>query len=251
MPKKNFTKVNNQGFSLIELMVSISIVVLVVSIILANHNTYNNAVLLRSQAYDIALKIREVQLLAVSAVGQGGGETSSFRNEIGLYFNSDSNKSGYYQIYLDSSNEKQQNSAYDPGEEIGLQGNIDPRFFIANIRRVNAAGFVEINNVSIVFERPNFDARFFEGKDELEGVAAIEIDLGFKNNQSDSSNNVRTIEVTKTGQIIVQPRPRPSKPGEFVIDKLPKDGGSGEADDASSVGEVSDVPIEFERREKF
>ncbi len=55
-----------RGFGLIELLVSISLMVLVLAIVLVQQTAFNGSVLLRSQAFEIALQIREVQLNAVS-----------------------------------------------------------------------------------------------------------------------------------------------------------------------------------------
>ncbi|HMO77927.1 MAG TPA: hypothetical protein PKD95_01885, partial [Candidatus Paceibacterota bacterium] len=120
------------GFGLIELMVSISIVVLVTSIILAKHDSYNGAILLRSQAYDIALKIREVQMQAVSVVGQGAD--ADFRTRLGVCFNTQSAPNLYY-IFADYNN----NGVCDigNGEQIGQRGNIDPRFRIGELKLID------------------------------------------------------------------------------------------------------------------
>ena len=48
------------GFGLIELMVSISVMAIVSAIILVKQNSFNGAILLRSQTYEIALDVREV-----------------------------------------------------------------------------------------------------------------------------------------------------------------------------------------------
>jgi len=223
MSNKNNFKNNIQGFGLVELMVSISIVVLVTSIILAKHDSYNNAVLLRSQAYDIALNMREVQLLAVSAVGQTGDGGNNFRNEMGLYFDKDN--PDFYYIYLDKPDGRGvYNSSYDQGEEIGLRGNIDPRFEISGIRLVgdgNNESKEQVANVSIVFKRPNFDARFFKGSSEQNNTAAVEIDLSMKNAPQGSDGAARTMEVSKTGQIIVQPLKSLSQNPPVITDPNP------------------------------
>jgi len=224
MSNKNNFKNNIQGFGLVELMVSISIVVLVTSIILAKHDSYNNAVLLRSQAYDIALNMREVQLLAVSAVGQTGDGGNNFRNEMGLYFSKDN--PDFYYIYVD----KDGDSSYDLGEQVGLRGNIDPRFEISGIRLVgdgNNESKEQVANVSIVFKRPNFDARFFKGSSEQNNTAAVEIDLSMKNAPQGSDGAARTMEVSKTGQIIVQPLKSQSQNSPVITDPnpLPEPGG--------------------------
>ncbi len=188
------------GFGLIELMVSISIVVLVTSVILARHDSYNSAVLLRSQAYDIALKMREVQLQAVSAVGQG----DEYRNVTGLYFNTTLNPNSYL-VFVDGFGGGEKNFNYDLGEEIGKRENIDRRFELDQIT-LTGAGESTPQAVSIIFERPNFDARFYVDGDDEEvlGVTGVELGIRLKGSTDEGAGSLRTIEVSKTGQIIVQ-----------------------------------------------
>jgi type II secretory pathway pseudopilin PulG len=183
----------NGGFGLIELLVSISIVVLVTSVIMSRQTSYNGAVLLRSQAYQVALEAREVQLSAVSAIGSA----SNFRNVFGLHF--DTANPNYYIVFRDADGD----NYYDVGEEVGKRSNIDPRFQISQIRRlVNGTPTTE-PRLSVVFERPNFDARFFNFAGEVTG-SVVEIDVRVKGTTGAGVGEVRTVEITKTGQIIVQ-----------------------------------------------
>jgi type II secretory pathway pseudopilin PulG len=191
----------NGGFGLVELLVSISIVVLVTGIIVSRHNSYNGAVLLRSQAYEVALQAREVQLSAVSAVGSSG----VFRNVYGVHFDtSTADRRQYYLFFRDS---LPYNNFYDAADVVVQRGNIDPRFEISQIRRVVSPTDSVETSLSVVFERPNFDARFYTSPSaSLLGVAgsAVEIDIRVKGTTGTGVGEVRTVEITKTGQIIVQ-----------------------------------------------
>ena len=165
--RKNIKKLTQSGFGLIELMVSISIVVLVTSVILARHDSYNGAVLLRSQAYDIALKIREVQMQAVSVVSQDEG----YRTALGVCF--DTNWSNYYYTFADYDGD----GVCDSNEYVGQRGNIDPRFKIETLKLIDGGSAQPETSLAILFERPNFDARFYVGKDEQTNVDGAEIGL--------------------------------------------------------------------------
>jgi prepilin-type N-terminal cleavage/methylation domain-containing protein len=191
--KQNFHK--QSGFGLIELLVSISIVLLVTSIIMTRHTSYNGAVLLRSTAYEVALLMREVQLQAVSA----GFSEGEFRNVYGVNFNTA--VPNLYPTYLDANG----NFRYDSDEVFGKQNNIDSRFRIGAIRSINSSGTeTSQSNLSVAFERPNFDARFFDGSGEITGAVAVEIDIVVNGTGGSGVGEVRTIEVTRTGQISVQ-----------------------------------------------
>jgi type II secretory pathway pseudopilin PulG len=177
------------GFGLIELMVSISIMMLVSAVILVRQSSFNGAVLLRSQAYDIALAAREVQLGAVSAESNGSG---IFRSVDGVYFNTTNDN--VYKVFRDSN----ANYFYDSNEQYGKQGTIDNRF---QIRAIRANG--SRTDLSIVFERPNVDARFFTSAGEI-ATSSVEIDIARRGVVGNTNDVVRTVEITKTGQITVR-----------------------------------------------
>lgn len=191
-------KSTQSGFGLVELMVSISLVVLVTSVILARHDSYNGAVLLRSQAYDVALKLREVQMEAVSVVAQEG----DYRAPLGACFSTQ--WPNRYYVFIDTNG----NGACDLAtEQVGQQGNIDPRFQINSLGLVTTLSeSTPANNVSILFERPNFDAKFFVNGTPQNNVEAVEIGI-FRVGASQQSTNVsdlRVMEVSRTGQILVR-----------------------------------------------
>ncbi|MCA9363224.1 prepilin-type N-terminal cleavage/methylation domain-containing protein [Candidatus Kaiserbacteria bacterium] len=180
------------GFGLIELLVSISILTIVMGAIMAQQNSYNGAVLLRSQAYDLALSIREVQLATVSVQGFAG----DYRTNLGIYFDLDTSSlygdRQAFHVYRDNSSP----NIYDPVEKYGVQGNLDKRFEISEIRNENGNS---IEQLSIIFQRPNFDAKFYNTSGDEINSQFVEIDVS-----EIGGGAVRTVEVTKTGQISVQ-----------------------------------------------
>lgn len=185
------------GFGLIELLVSISIMIIVVSIILARHDTYNSATMLRGQAYDLALTTREIQLLAVSATRDQVG----FRNVYGLVFSTTNPNA--YTIFRDADADHY----YDAGEEFGQQGIIDPRFEIDAIRLLGTgADAGPIDTVAVLFTRPNFDALLYKSASTqvLSGVSGLEIDLRVKGSTGTGPSELRTVEITRAGQITVK-----------------------------------------------
>lgn len=183
------------GFGLVELMVSISVMVLVASVILVKQGTFNGAVLLRSQAYEIALALRETQLTAISA----SGDVGTFRAVYGIYFDSSAANNGYYQAFRDLDAD----GFYDAGEEIGQRNALDTRFEIKAVRSVGEV--MTGSELTVVFVRPNFDARFYDTVGELLSASRIEIDIAKRDTAGVScfAGERRTIEVTRTGQIAV------------------------------------------------
>lgn len=180
------------GFGLIELMVSITIMAIVAGVILARQSAFNSAVLLRNQAYEIALQLREVQLSAVSASGDSG----DFRSVLGVYFDTSETGNRYYRVFKDLDSD----GYYDAGEEYGMQGVLDSRFEIREIH----AGTAMLDDVSVIFVRPNFDARFFKGPASELGDAVIRIIVARRGAVGTDDSVLRTVEITATGQIGVQ-----------------------------------------------
>lgn len=192
---KNTQRVHS-GFSLVELMVSISIVVLVMGVVLARHTKSNGAVLLRSQAYEVAFTAREVQLSAVSASSDAG----VYRNVLGVYFNT--SVPNAFTVFKDTTGTT--NYFFDTGEEFGLQGVIDKRFTLDAIRVVSGGVETPVAQIAVVFERPNFDARFYTGANTPVAASAVELDIRLKGATGNGVEAVRTVEITQTGQIVVQ-----------------------------------------------
>ncbi len=181
------------GFGMVEMLVSISIIVIVSSVILVRQNSFNSAILLRSQAYEVALQVRDVQLSAVSVSADGGG----FRSVVGVHFDSSTGNNTSYRIFSDSDGD----NFYDSNEEFGIQGLLDPRFEISGIRTIGDS-FAASDGLSVVFIRPDFDAEFTDRVGTV-NASSVEIDIA-RRDASGGPAAVRTVEITSTGQISVQ-----------------------------------------------
>ncbi len=160
--------------------------VLVAGVILVRQNSFNGAVLLESQAYEIALAIREVQQNAVSA----SVIQNTSREMLGLYF--DTSRNTTYRIFRDDEG----NGSYEAAEEYGQQNSLDSRFEIKAIR----VGGTSQAAASIMFERPNYDAKFFVGGVQT-SASQVEIVIGTVDG---STSAEKTVVVTATGQVTVQ-----------------------------------------------
>lgn len=190
---KQIKKEADSGFSLIELMVTIGIITLVTGIVMVKYSAFNSVVILKSQAYELALDIREAQVFGVSASRGAGG---SYREAYGIYVDF-SNKNEYV-LFQDASD----NLLYDPGEEIGETYTIDPRFVISAL--CTTAGVTKTcassvsDKVSIAFKRPNFDARMWSTMNPTVDFTDIEIA------SINDPTVTRTVTVYASGQISVQ-----------------------------------------------
>lgn len=181
MPDKRSAQ---SGFGLIELMVSIGIVVLVMGIVFTRQDAFNSALLLRNEAFDVALNARDMQLSALGAEGRDG----VFRSLVGLHFDTDQANNQVYIPFIDTNAD----GVYDAASEgTGEIFRIDPRFEI-NQLRVDGA---DVSVATAVFQRPNFDAVINPGDGDI-----LEIDLTLIADNMSTT----TIVITSTGQISVE-----------------------------------------------
>lgn len=73
------------GFTLIELIVSISIIVIITSVIMFQYRDYSDVTTLRGQSHEIALALREAQVNATNGK-EYAPSTDQFRIQYGVHF---------------------------------------------------------------------------------------------------------------------------------------------------------------------
>lgn len=182
-----------RGFTLIEMLVTISIILMVTSAVLLKQTSFTSITLLKSQALELSLDIRSAQQYGVSALADRPDSTVAY----GVYF--DAQEPGQYQLFLDAN----QNSLYDPGEELGVANILDDRFFLKEICIQGDCSSTRA--ASVAFQRPNFDAVIgntnHSGADyRLHGRTKVDIVLAPKVD----TNMTRAVTVYQTGQISMQ-----------------------------------------------
>lgn len=181
------------GFGLIELMVSVSILAIVFGIVLTRQTAFNGAVLLRSQAYEIALALREVQMSSVNA----GGLAGEYRYSRGIFFDNSSLADNQYQPFQDNDGDY----FYDLGEDFGPTYFLDDKF---EVREFNVYGDTMTGSqLSVVFQRPNFDAIFYDDSGRL-NASRVEVVVSVRGETGSDVGDIKLIEITSTGQIDVK-----------------------------------------------
>lgn len=153
--KKRLQQKGSLGFSVIEVLITTAIVGIVTAIVVIRYGAFNSAVLLRNQAYEVALSIREAQVFSVSIRGNSG----EFREPYGIYFADAPTQQ--YLLFVDADGD----GRYDSGEELETF-TIDSRFAISDICLGASASIpTDVsaldcgkNDLSVTFERPDFDA---------------------------------------------------------------------------------------------
>lgn len=197
------------GFTLLELMVTITIVVLVTAIIMIQYSSFNSSVLLASQAYNTAFDIRETQSLAISVHGFDG----NFYSAYGVYFDTLATDPNAYILFQDDiSNGAQDPVEYQAGEEVGQPYHLGSRFKFVNICVSTASGRTcekddpsttgetvdaSLHDLAISFVRPNFDAKLYSSS--IPGVTGAELFIGTNDNAI-----YKKVVIYSTGQISVE-----------------------------------------------
>lgn len=194
---------SSRGFGLVELMVSISIMTLVTTVILVKNRSFNNALLLRNQAYEIAFSLRQAQLLAVS----GTREVGAISNQYGIHFDvSASPANGRYRMFRDGGSTNPNPGWYSAAaaddSPIGTLGMLDNRYIIQDIVD-SSDNSLAGDALSVTFIRPNFDA-LFRTSAGTSVTGPVYLKITPKDTTGYSVLPSRLVEITATGQISVK-----------------------------------------------
>lgn len=160
------------------------------AVLMPRYSSFNNVVILKSQAYELALDVREAQVFGVST----RGTSNSYREAFGISFDLTQTNNAY-KLFQDASGDLK----YDTDEEIGDVYTIDPRFEISEICTTRGTTRkCNVQKASVAFKRPDFDARIWAlggfNIDKLEVVISVAGDNTLS----------RTVSVYPSGQISVQ-----------------------------------------------
>ncbi len=181
--------------------------VLVTTVVLANHSSFTSTSLLRTQAYDVALRIREVQQAAVSSQNSSAND---FRAINGVQFSAGAisasaavDRTRYRAFSTDEVTSATWENDITP---LGALGVLDSRFEFGPITTLQSNGTESggQTGVFITFMRPNFDARFFRTDGVEYGAAHVAIRIGVRPRGSNASPAPRYIVISRSGQITVE-----------------------------------------------
>ncbi|MCW9054437.1 MAG: prepilin-type N-terminal cleavage/methylation domain-containing protein [Candidatus Pacebacteria bacterium] len=186
------------GFSMIELVVSVGILVVITLVVLVNYAAFGGSVLIGSLAYDVGLSIRQAQVfgLSVREFGFGSGQ---FDVGYGVHFDMDSPQD--YFIYADLD----KNYIYNADDGAQEVFNIGRGFSIKRVC-VTTVSSTElcsdtdnINVLDITFVRPDPDAYIRVDGDAGTVYQSARVVVGSPQGAE------REVTVESTGQISVVP----------------------------------------------
>jgi prepilin-type N-terminal cleavage/methylation domain-containing protein len=194
-----------KAFTLIELLISISIFAFMTAFLLAKYGTFNQSVLLTNLAYDTALTIRSAQSYGLDVQGQASSSGISFNYAYGVHFTPATASKFIFFVDLCGDGIYQattcKNSAPAGNETISTY-NVRTDFTISSLcAGTSAAICVPVtgtNSLDILFKRPNPDAIIttnFAGALLLWPYAKI----GMKA----TDGSMKSVVVQSTGQISV------------------------------------------------
>jgi len=197
------SKQHSRGFSLIELLVSISILVAISTLILVNQNRFGGTISLSNLAYQVALTIRQAQTYGFS-VREAQEGTGNFTPSFGVHFASnspytyilfaDKNGSGRYENYDNDGNQiPDENFAY-----FVISGNKSISSFCGIFANGSQKCNPTITSLDILFKRPDPDA-IIKSDIVADTYSSARITL------KAGEGLTRGITVVSTGQIGVDP----------------------------------------------
>ncbi len=162
---KKVPKSTSTGFTLIEMLVVVGVIVVVTSVVLANNSRFGGTVLLQNLAYDIALSSRETQIYGVSVTRFQTSFTASF----GIHFDvSTPASSKVYTVFADAAATGADNGHYDcvaPGTsdcEIVQATNITRGYYISEVC-ITGSGAEDCTNkvLDVIYKHPEPDAYIY------------------------------------------------------------------------------------------
>lgn len=167
---KKATK-TQEGFSLMELLVVLALMLILLSVSLVNYNRFGKDVELENAAYSLSLAIREAQIYGVNKKARSGNANpKAFGEDYGYGIALSTATSGVTlnnkTLVIFEDKGPSYNQIFDigngciAGEECYSQILLTKGNYISDIRVLDSGGWTSIADLSIYFKRPNPDAFF-------------------------------------------------------------------------------------------
>ncbi len=183
-----------KGFTLVELLVSISIFMIITIMAVVNHSQFNSTILLTNLAYEIGLSIRQAQVYGIT-VKQTSASPIQFNSGYGIHFDLQTDPKTYVLFEDVKPSGSQADHVYSQGTDDDVE--------TFHIQKGNSISGIYIDGVTtsqpvvdISFIRPNPDAYIIVSGD-VNRHSKAEICL------KSPQGTKRKVVVESTGQISV------------------------------------------------
>jgi prepilin-type N-terminal cleavage/methylation domain-containing protein len=197
------SKIKSLGFTLVEMLVSISIFAIITAVVLIRNNEFNSGILFSNLVYEIALSIREMQTYGITVRASETG-TFQFQNGYGVYFDKVKDVTTNTYSFVQFADIKPDantppDGLYDQSEKL-FKFKLKPGNFIQDIIVcVGSSSCTSVDDVSITYMRPEPNATIKSGSIGTITKATIII-------QAPGTDPIvkKCIVITSVGQISVQ-----------------------------------------------
>lgn len=202
-------RTSSQAFTLVELIVSITIFGIMTALVVAKYGTFNNSVLLTNAAYDVAGAIRTAQTYGLSVKGTGATPGSFDTASYGIDFVTknilDNTKTGFILFADTHTGPGELMLNYYDAEDLAINKYILKQgAFISNICSGTGPNscYIALDKIDVTFRRPDPEAiicvlkegGFYESCDIIYGQITLQATDG----------STRKISVYKNGQVSVE-----------------------------------------------
>ncbi len=188
------------GFTLVELLITISIFVIITGVVLVNSKSFDNSVLLHNFAYDVAITVKQAQSYGVNISENNFG---TFNSSYGVYFDLTQSRTNFV-LFNDIGTSP--NLKYDSNLTSCLTSDSECIQKYSMIRGTsiqdicvgdNEGNCSSVNQLSILFQRPNLGAMIYKDN-ETNNKSYAKIVL------SSANGSTASVVVTSVGQIYVK-----------------------------------------------
>jgi len=182
--------IRRQGFTVIELIVSVAVLLVITTLILAKFPNFNDSVSLKKTVQDVALEIRQAQVygLGVREFQSGGGLYPGY----GVHF--DVASPGSFILFADINGDNAYSGSSEDVESFKIQTGEKVSSICANEKTLPSAGCA-FSRADIIFWRPN---PFVILKADGSSFSDLEIKLTSPRGQT------KKVVILSSGQISVE-----------------------------------------------
>lgn len=190
-----------RGFSILELLVVVTIFITITTVVLANYNKFRSSTILTNLTYNIALAVREAQVYGLSF--RATEDITPF-GSYGVHFDATSGANRQFILFADALPAGNPDRRYTSQTEEVQKYTIQSGYLINRL-----CGYVNVSSsctalrdLDIVYSRPNPEA-YISGR-RLSDNSLMTFSYGAVTVSTSDGTATRTVKLWSSGQISVQ-----------------------------------------------